>query len=88
MFGDWRIGSLYDIGFLNKRSNAVFLGKSYLIIIFLSNLLLLLGGDYGDYGWGSLPQILKALILGLFGLFIFACLSKFPIYFRRKNGKF
>ena len=55
--------ALYTIlAFLNKRSNAVFLGKSYLIIIFLSNLLLLLGGDYGDYGWGSLSQILKALI--------------------------
>ena len=35
--------ALYTIlAFLNKRSNAVFLGKSYLIIIFLSNLLLLL----------------------------------------------
>ena len=59
--------ALYTIlAFLNKRLNAVFLGKSYLIIIFLSNLLLLLGGDYGDYGWGSLPQILKALIFGKF----------------------
>ena len=54
---DWLFYTI--LAFLNKRSNAVFLGKSYLIIIFLSNLLLLLGGDYGDYGWGSLPQILN-----------------------------
>ena len=68
--------ALYTIlAFLNKRSNAVFLGKSYLIIIFLSNLLLLLGGDYGDYGWGSLPQILKALIFGIVW-FVYLCLSE------------
>lgn len=68
--------ALYTIlAFLNKRSNAVFLGKSYLIIIFLSNLLLLLGGDYGDYGWGSLPQILKALIFGIVWL-VYLCLSE------------
>lgn len=68
--------ALYTIlAFLNKRLNAVFLGKSYLIIIFLSNLLLLLGGDYGDYGWGSLPQILKALIFGIVWL-VYLCLSE------------
>ncbi len=68
--------ALYTIlAFLNKRSNAVFLGKSYLIIIFLSNLLLLLGGDCGDYGWGSLPQILKALIFGIVW-FVYLCLSE------------
>lgn len=67
--------AIYTIlAFLNKRSNAVFLGKSYLIVIFLSNVLLLLGGDYDDYGLGSFPQIMKALIWGVIW-FVYLCLS-------------
>lgn len=68
--------AIYTIlAFLNKRSNAVFLGKSYLIVIFLSNVLLLLGGDYDDYGLGSFPQIMKALIWGIIW-FVYLCLSE------------
>lgn len=67
--------AIYTIlAFLNKRPNAVFLGKSYLIVIFLSNVLLLLGGDYDDYGLGSFPQIMKALIWGVIW-FVYLCLS-------------
>lgn len=62
------------MAFLHKRPNAVFLGKSYLIVIFLSNVLLLLGGDYDDYGLGSFPQIMKALIWGVIW-FVYLCLS-------------
>lgn len=68
--------AIYTIlAFLNKRLNAVFLGKSYLIVIFLSNVLLLLGGDYDDYGLGSFPQIMKALIWGIIW-FVYLCLSE------------
>ena len=67
--------ALYTIlAFLHKRPNAVFLGKSYLIVIFLSNVLLLLSGDYDDYGLGSFPQIMKALIWGIIW-FVYLCLS-------------
>jgi hypothetical protein len=68
--------ALYTIlAFLNKRPNAVFLGKSYLIVIFLSNVLLLLGGDYEDYGLGSFSQIMRALIWGIIW-FVYLCLSR------------
>lgn len=53
------------LAFWKKRPNAVFLGKSYVIVIFLSNTLLLLSGEYEDSGWGSLSQIIKALIWGI-----------------------
>lgn len=68
--------AIYTIlAFLHKRSNAVFLGKSYLVVIFLSNVLQLLGGDYDDYGLGSLSQIVRALILGVIW-FVYLCLSE------------
>lgn len=68
--------ALYTIlAFLHKRPNAVFLGKGYLVVIFLSNVLLLLGGDYEDYGLGSFPQIMKALIWGIIW-FTYLCLSR------------
>lgn len=67
--------ALYTIlAFLRKRPNAVFLGKSYLIVIFLSNVLLLLSGEYDDYGWGSLSQIIKALLFGVVW-FLYLCFS-------------
>ena len=68
--------ALYTImAFINKRPNAVFLGKSYLVVIFLSNILLLLGGDLADYGLNSLPQVIKALIWGVIW-FLYLCFSK------------
>lgn len=80
--------ALYTImAFINKRPNAVFLGKSYLVVIFLSNILLLLGGDFDDYGLGSLSQIVKALIWGVIW-FLYLCFSQqvsdiFPVVERR-----
>lgn len=68
--------ALYTImAFLNKRPNAVFLGKSYLIVIFLSNLLLLVEGDFAEYGLGSLSQIVKVLIWGIIW-FLYLSFSK------------
>ena len=37
--------------FLYIRPNAVFLGKLYVIIIFISNMLVLLSGEMPDTGW-------------------------------------
>ena len=53
------------LAFHKKRPNAVFLGKSYVIVIFLSNSLILLSGEYEDTGLGSLTQIIKALVWGI-----------------------
>ncbi|MDD3040701.1 hypothetical protein [Bacteroides sp.] len=80
------IDIVYDLGivwlafytikaFFHKRPNAVFLGKSYLVVVSLSNILLLFSGDYTDYGWESLPQILKTLIFGVIW-FLYLCLSR------------
>lgn len=72
--------------FLRKRPNAVFLGKSYLVVISLSNILLLFSGDYTDYGWGSLPQILKTLILGAIW-FLYLCFSRQVAELFPKEGR-
>lgn len=60
--------------FLYIRPNAVFLGKLYVIVIFLSNVLLLAAGDLEDVGWGSFSQIIKALTLSTIW-FLYLCFS-------------
>lgn len=61
--------------FLYIRSNAVFLGKLYVVIIFISNTLLLLSGEMPDTGWDSLPQVAKALVWS-FIWFSYLCVSR------------
>lgn len=52
--------------FLKKKPNAVFLGKSYLILIFLSNALSLLTGNGEEgKGLGSTYQMARSLIWGI-----------------------
>ena len=46
------------ISFYNYSPNAVGLGKAYLILAIITNLLALLGGDYASSGFSSLPQII------------------------------
>ena len=48
--------------FNNYKPNAVGLGKAYLIIVFITNLLGLIGGDYESSGFNSLSQIIIRLI--------------------------
>ena len=61
--------------FLYIRPNAVFLGKLYVIIIFISNMLVLLSGEMPDTGWDSLPQVVKALVWS-FIWFSYLCVSR------------
>ena len=48
--------------FLELKPNAVFLGKTYLIVICISNLLLLMMGGYEKSGFGSLNYLVRSLI--------------------------
>lgn len=55
--------------FLHFRPNAVFLGRLYILVIFISNLLNLISGDLDDTGLNSLPQVVKGLVWSLIWLF-------------------
>ena len=48
--------------FYDRQPNAVFLAKTYLVLIFLVNLMLVFVGNYDDKGLGSLPQLVRSLI--------------------------
>lgn len=48
--------------FVNRRPNAVFLAKMYIIAVFVSNLLALIGGEYEATGFGSAPRLVRSLI--------------------------
>jgi len=55
--------AFYTIKSFNKyKPNAVGLGKSYLIIVFITNLVSLIGGDYDLSGFNSLSQTIIRLI--------------------------
>ena len=49
--------------FVNRQPNAVFLAKMYIIAVFASNLLALIGGEYEPTGLGSAPRLVRSLIL-------------------------
>ena len=61
--------------FSKRKPNAVFLGKMYIVMAFVSNLLLLFFGDYESNGLGSLPQILRSLIWSIIW-FSYLCVSR------------
>lgn len=48
--------------FVNRLPNAVFLAKMYVIAVFVSNLLVLIGGEYEATGFGSAPKLVRSLI--------------------------
>ena len=48
--------------FVNRQPNAVFLAKMYIIAVFASNLLALIGGEYEPTGLGSAPRLVRSLI--------------------------
>ena len=56
------LGTYTIISFIKIKPNAVFLGKSYLIYLFVSNLILLLVGEYENSYMGSFLQISRSLI--------------------------
>ena len=60
--------------FFQRKPDAVYLGKLYVVTTFLSNLLALFNGDFEATGLGSLPQIVQGLIWGVIW-YAFLCLS-------------
>lgn len=73
---------------LQRKPNAVYLARTYIILIFLQSLLLLWAGDYEQDGYlGSLKQISRSLIWAVvwFLYFIFSKGMKeaFPVSSRR-----
>lgn len=70
MFAGYTIYSFY-----NFKPNAVFLGKVYLVLIFVSNMILLFAGEFENQGIGSLSQVIRSLIWGIVW-FIYLCVSK------------
>lgn len=61
--------------FIKRQPNAVFLAKMYVVVVFVSNLLLLIEGDFSDYGLGSLPKILRSLLWSIIW-FVYLLYSK------------
>jgi len=59
------LGLLTIIAFYKYQPNAVGLGKSYLIISFISNLVGLSAGEYESSGFGSLHHIIRSLVWGV-----------------------
>lgn len=85
------IVALYTVyAFSERKPNAVFLGKTYVIAIFVSNLLSLFGGDFAESGLGSLPQIIRSI--GWSGIwFTYLCKSEqvktvIPLEYRKKSA--
>lgn len=55
--------SIYTLySFIHRKPNAVFLGKTYVVAVFATNLLSLFGGDFENSGLGSMPQIIRSLV--------------------------
>lgn len=77
--------------FLQRKPDAVYLGKLYLVTTFLSNLLVLFNGDYEATGLGSLTQIIRGLVWSVFW-YAFLCVSTrveevIPKEYRKKTAK-
>jgi len=56
------LGVYVTISFVNINPNAVFLGKAYLIVLFLNNLIVLLIGSYANSHVGSFSQLSRSLV--------------------------
>ena len=63
------------ISFYTFKPNAVALGKTYVVIVFITNILALLSGEYETSGIGSLTQLFRATIWGIIW-FTFLCVSE------------
>lgn len=77
--------------FVQRKPDAVYLGKLYVVTTFLSNLLALFNGDYDASGFGSLPQIIRGLVWGVIW-YSFLCVSSrveevIPKEYRKKRAK-
>lgn len=62
------------ISFINRRPDAVFLGKTYILVVFLTNLIVFLLGEYQEGTAGNVPLIVRSMIWSVIW-FCFLCFS-------------
>lgn len=77
--------------FIQRKPNAVYMGKLYVVTTFLSNLVLLLSDNYETTGLGSLAQIIRSLIWGVIW-YTYLCVSNrvkevIPKVYRKTTAK-
>jgi hypothetical protein len=63
-----------DIAFCKRLPNAVFIAKIYVLLIFITNVLFLIGGDFENTGLNTASQALKGVIWGVVW-FLYLCFS-------------
>lgn len=63
-----------DIAFCKRLPNAVFIAKIYVLLIFITNVLSLIGGDFENTGLNTASQALKGVIWGVVW-FLYLCFS-------------
>lgn len=59
------VAILTVVAFMSRNSDAVFLGKMYIVAVFAINLFTLIMGGYEDSGIGSLSQLVRSLVWGV-----------------------
>lgn len=64
-----------DIAFSKRLPNAVFIAKIYVLLIFITNALSLIGGDFDNTGLNTASQALKGVIWGIVW-FLYLCFSE------------
>lgn len=73
--------------FISRKPNAVFWGKTYVLLVFITNILVLIGGGVEESGLQSTKQVVRGIIWGIIW-FIYLSSSKqveeiIPKSFRR-----
>lgn len=53
------------VAFCKRKPNAVFLGKTYVVLCFASNFLTLLNGEFDENGLGSFKHVFRGVIWGV-----------------------
>ena len=59
------VAILTVVAFMSRNSDAVFLGKMYVVAVFAINLFTLIMGGYEESGVGSLSQLVRSLVWGV-----------------------
>ncbi|MCR5645226.1 MAG: DUF2569 family protein [Bacteroidales bacterium] len=77
------------VSFSNRKPDAVFLAKTYIIVVFAMNLLSLAIGDFDDTGFDTMPRVIRSLIWSVIW-FCYLCFSKqvqevIPKEYRKKS---
>lgn len=64
-----------DIAFYKRYPNAVFIAKTYVLLILITNAMSLIGGDFDTTGLNTATQALKGVIWGVVW-FLYLCFSE------------